>query len=205
MVTVEQPNVVQTAAIAPSERYTRWVTAILSTGTDLLPTAASAAEVGTLGVLFAFGISSLDDSRVPAQPAALPALLAAFSISAVAADHDCAGTKVYGVQGWQPGWRLSDGGLAGFAKMNINIDGYPRAYHPHNAAAGALIHLCNAGRIHLPDGSVYEGSESNATCTGKFMTDVERIKASGWKDATVGLAQWNGVSARDRSRSTAEP
>jgi hypothetical protein len=105
----------------------------------------------------------------------------------------CDGAPQSGIPGWEPGWKLSDGGFAGFAKMNVNIDGYGRAYHPNNADAGALIHLCNAGRVYLADGTVYEGSESNATCTGRFMSDVARIAAAGWTDPAAGAVQWYGV------------
>jgi hypothetical protein len=79
--------------------------------------------------------------------------------------------------------------------MNINIDGYGRAYHPRNRDAGAVLHLCVGGKVWLPDGTSYEGSESNATCTGKFMTDVARIEAAGWTDASVGVVQWYGIAA----------
>jgi len=113
--------------------------------------------------------------------------------SAQAVAPACDGTPLSGVAGWDAGWKLSDGGYAGFAKMNVNIDGYSRAYHPKNAAAGALIHLCNAGRVHLADGSAYEGSESNAICTGRFMSDVARIEAAGWTDPAVGAVQWYGI------------
>lgn len=124
----------------------------------------------------------------------LLATLLAFSLAADAADTaDCNGTKLAGVNGWSPGWKLADGSMAGFAKMNVNIDGYGRAYHRNNAAGGALIHLCNAGRVHLAGGKAYEGSQSNATCTGKFMDDLARIEAAGWADATVGVIEWYGI------------
>lgn len=77
--------------------------------------------------------------------------------------------------------------------MNINIDGDAKAYHPNNARGGALIHLCNAGRVVLPDGTSYHGSESNATCTGKFMTDVARIGQAGCIDRSVGAVEWYGI------------
>lgn len=107
--------------------------------------------------------------------------------------RECSGTLLSGVGGVAQAWKLSGGGVAAFAKMNINIDGYGRAYHPSNAQAGALIHLCNAGRVLLPDGTRYEGSESNATCTGRFMSEVARIGQAGWQDSTVGLVQWYGI------------
>jgi len=47
--------------------------------------------------------------------------------------------------------RLSDGGIAAFSGMNINIDGYARAYHPRNADGGAALHLCVGARVWLPD------------------------------------------------------
>jgi Fungal chitosanase of glycosyl hydrolase group 75 len=94
---------------------------------------------------------------------------------------------------------LSTGGVAALAKMNINIDGSGVAYHKANGAGGGLIHLCNAGKVYLPDGTSYQGSESNATCTGKFMDDVKRIGEAGWKDATIGLVNWFGILGRDET------
>lgn len=113
---------------------------------------------------------------------------------------DCSGGRVSGLPGTTKAWRLSDGSIVAFAKMNINIDGYGRAYHPENATAGAVIHLCNAGRVFLPGGTRYEGSESNATCTGRFMNDVARIRAAGWKDPAVGVVQWYGILAKESAR-----
>ena len=103
-----------------------------------------------------------------------------------------------GVGGVPTIWKLSDGGVAAFAKMNINIDGYGRAYHPRNAEGGALIHLCNAGRVILPDGTRYEGSESNATCTGRFMSDVMRIGEAGWRIPRLVSFSGTAFSARGR-------
>ncbi len=95
--------------------------------------------------------------------------------------------------GTKNGWALDGGGFAMFSKMNVNIDGYAKAYHPDNAAAGALLHLCEAGKVYLPDGTSYEGSESNQTCTGKFMTDFAKIRAAGWQDPSVGAINWYGI------------
>ena len=95
--------------------------------------------------------------------------------------------------GGQKAIALTTGGVAALAKMNINIDGSGVAYNQANAAGGGLIHLCNAGKVYLPDGASYHGSESNATCTGKFMEDVRRIGAAGWRDASVGLVNWYGI------------
>ncbi|MDZ7652167.1 MAG: hypothetical protein U5L03_06170 [Burkholderiaceae bacterium] len=91
--------------------------------------------------------------------------------------------------------QLGDGSIMAFSGMNINIDGYGRAYHPQNRKAGAVLHLCVGGKVWLPDGSSYEGSESEATCAGKFMADVARIEAAGWADPTVGVVQWYGIAA----------
>lgn len=88
---------------------------------------------------------------------------------------------------------LDDGSVALYGKMNINIDGSARAYHPNNRSGGALIHLCNAGEVFLPDGTHYQGSESNATCTGKFMDDVAAIGAAGWNDPEIGAVNWFGI------------
>jgi hypothetical protein len=97
-------------------------------------------------------------------------------------------------------WHLTDGGIVAFSGMNINIDGYARAYHPRNADGGAVLHLCVGGRVWLPDGRSYEGSESNATCTGRFMEDMARIAAVGWTDPTVGVVQWYGVVAEGSAK-----
>jgi len=90
-------------------------------------------------------------------------------------------------------WVLDGGGVAAFSMMNVDFDGYGRAYHPGNYASGAILHLCNAGKVYLPDGTSYEGSESNATCSGRFMSDFEKIKAAGWKDPSVGAINWYGI------------
>ena len=95
---------------------------------------------------------------------------------------------------------IDGGGVATRAKMNVNIDGSGRAYAKTNAEAGALIHLCNAGEVFLPDGSSYQGSKDNATCSGRFMDDFKRIGDAGWKDATVGAIRWFGILGRDSAR-----
>jgi hypothetical protein len=127
---------------------------------------------------------------------ALASALAPSSATAA----DCAGAANSGLGGVDRAWVLSDGGIAAFAKMNINIDGYRRAYHPKNADAGALIHLCNAGKVFLADGTSYHGSESNSSCTVRFMSDVARIGAAGWKDASVGAVNWYGILGNESVR-----
>lgn len=109
----------------------------------------------------------------------------------------CDGRAVDGIRGLSNAKALADGSLAGKSKVNINIDGYGRAYHPQNGKAGALIHLCNAGEVFLPNGTHYYGSESNATCAGKFMDDFAKIKAAGWKDPKVGAIRWFGILGED--------
>ncbi|WP_129242484.1 hypothetical protein [Achromobacter veterisilvae] len=111
---------------------------------------------------------------------------------------DCAGAKLRNVGGVARAWKLADGGIAAYSNMNINIDGYARAYHPKNASAGALLHLCNAGRPYAPDGTSYNASKDNPTCTGRFMDDYARIGAAGWKDTSVGIIRWFGVLGRDQ-------
>lgn len=108
----------------------------------------------------------------------------------------CNNTSLPGVGGKNvQAWKFEDGGIAAYSGMNINIDGYARAYHPRNREAGAVLHLCVGGKVWLPDGTSYEGSESNATCRGKFMDDVARIAAAGWTDPSVGVVQWYGIEA----------
>ena len=122
------------------------------------------------------------------------ALLALASLSLeVAAAQTCAGTAQRDLGGVRNSWALQGGGIAAFAKMNINFDGYGRAYHPKNFEGGALLNLCNAGKVYLPDGTSYEGSESNATCTGRFMDDFKRIGDAGWQDPAVGAINWYGI------------
>jgi hypothetical protein len=111
----------------------------------------------------------------------------------VAVAQTCAGELEHNVGGIPNIWALGSGGIAAFAKMNINLDGYGRAYHPKNSAGGAVIHLCNAGKVYLPDGSSYQGSKSNATCTGRFMEDYKRIGDAGWQSSSVGAIKWYGV------------
>jgi hypothetical protein len=128
-------------------------------------------------------------------------LLCAATPSVLAQDNGCTGASLPNVGGNEvKAWRLSDGGIAAFSSMNINIDGYARAHHPRNAEAGAVLHLCVGGRVFLPDGSSYEGSESNATCTGRFMQDMARIAAAGWTDPSVGVVQWYGVVAEGSAK-----
>ena len=88
---------------------------------------------------------------------------------------------------------LEGGGFASLGKMNIDIDGYGRAYHPENYTAGALLHLCSNAMVFLPPGSSYEGSESNATCLGKFMSDYKHIRDAGWNNSSIGAINWYGV------------
>lgn len=76
--------------------------------------------------------------------------------------QSCAGKPLSGIGGIKNSWALNNGGVAAFARMNVNLDGYGHAYHPRNFEGGALLHLCNAGKVYLPDGSSYQGSESNA-------------------------------------------
>ncbi|MDH7800443.1 MULTISPECIES: hypothetical protein [unclassified Rhizobium] len=128
--------------------------------------------------------------------------VAVFAASILASGHadaqsTCEGKRTREVSGLSSGRITSDGTVLGYSKININIDGYGKAYHPKNAAAGALIHLCNAGQVYLPDGTKYHGSVNNATCTGKFMSDVARIGKAHWKDKSVGVVRWYGILGKD--------
>jgi hypothetical protein len=88
---------------------------------------------------------------------------------------------------------LDHGGVLARARLNINIDGSGRAYNFDNAKG--LIHLCNAAKVYPAGGVPYQGSTDNATCTGRFMTDLTRIRAAGWTDPSVGALEWFGVAA----------
>ena len=122
------------------------------------------------------------------------ALALTLMASAVYAQSSgCAGSPVSAIRGIDGARVLSDGSIVGRAKVNINIDGYGKAYHPDNAAAGALIHLCNAGEVFLPDGTSYHGSVDNPTCVGRFMRDFKKIQDAGWTDPAVGAIRWYGI------------
>ena len=124
---------------------------------------------------------------------AVALLACALTFPHSAASQSCAGKPLQKVEGVKNAWALDGGGIAAFAKMNVNLDGYGHAYSPTNYAGGALLHLCNAGKVYLPDGSSYQGSESNATCTGRFMQDFKRIGDAGWQDPSVGAIYWYGI------------
>lgn len=128
------------------------------------------------------------------MPRVIIAIFAAILAStSVIHAQTCKGASLDGIKGLTSARQLDDGTILGRAKANVNIDGYGRAYHPKNAKADALIHLCNAGKVYLPNGTSYHGSENNTTCTGKFMADFAAIKAAGWKDPKVGLINWYGI------------
>lgn len=127
-------------------------------------------------------------------------LASLISVPAVPRSMRCVGAPITEVRGLVGGQQLTDGTIFGHGKVNINIDGFARAYHPRNADAGALIHLCNAGEVYLPDGASYHGSVSNTTCTGRFMEDVRKIGAAGWKNPQVGAVRWYGILGDDEVR-----
>jgi hypothetical protein len=132
----------------------------------------------------------------PLRVLAAALLFVAGSATLAAEAASCDGAPLPGVGGKNvKAWKLADGGIAAFSGMNINIDGYGKAYHPRNREAGAVLHLCVGARIWLPDGSSYEGSDPPANCTGKFMTDMAKIAAAGWMDPSVGAVEWYGVAA----------
>jgi Fungal chitosanase of glycosyl hydrolase group 75 len=126
----------------------------------------------------------------------LKSLVAAIFVCHVAVAQTCTGKFEHHGGGIPSIWNLDDGGIAAFARMNIDLDGYRRAYHPKNFAAGAVVHICNAGKVYLPDGS-YQGSENNTTCTGRFMEDYKRIGNGRWQSSYVGAINWYGIVAQD--------
>ncbi|KQR76955.1 hypothetical protein ASG35_11765 [Burkholderia sp. Leaf177] len=87
---------------------------------------------------------------------------------------------------------LDDGGYIALSTMNINLDGASKAYQRQNKDGGALIHLCNAGRVYLPSGESYNPA-MKTHCTGRFMDDLARIEAAGWNDPSVGAIHWFGI------------
>ncbi|MEQ8652955.1 MAG: hypothetical protein RIC87_10870 [Kiloniellales bacterium] len=105
----------------------------------------------------------------------------------------CSGSEV--IRGGQRLLELADGTTATVAPMRVDLDGAERAYHRDGFDGGAILRLCNAGQVYLPDGTFYRGSESNTTCTGRFLDDLARIEAAGWDDPNVGAVRWNGILA----------
>lgn len=141
----------------------------------------------------------MDLFRLPYAPRLVRVLLAAAAAAAAApvnAQPACPATPQAGIGGaGVQAWTLEGGGVAAWSGMNINIDGYGRAYHRNNRLAGAVLHLCVGGEVVLPDGQRYHGSASQATCTGRFMDDLARIEAAGWTDPSVGVVRWYGIVA----------
>lgn len=124
-----------------------------------------------------------------AQPAPQKDAKAAADSGLPAGPDDCTGEEKR--RGGQTVLALSDGSTLAQAPMTVNIDGAGRAYHEENYAGGGLIHLCNGGQVHLPDGTRYHGY----TQCGKFLEDYERIRTAGWDDPQVGAIRWYGVLA----------
>ncbi|WP_269564009.1 hypothetical protein [Kosakonia radicincitans] len=108
---------------------------------------------------------------------------------------DCNGIAIPKLGGLANSFLLDDGSVIASAKMMINIDGYKHAYHNDNLKGGALIHLCNAGKVYLPDGTSYHGAVNNTTCTGRFMNDFRKIQDAGWTNINVGVIEWYGILA----------
>lgn len=125
-------------------------------------------------------------------------VVASLSATGNVAAVDCLGDikTGLGVQGMSRA--LDDGGLIAFAKMNINVDGSGKGYHRLNKGGGALIHLCNAGRVYLPSGESYNPAVSQY-CTGRFMDDLTRIESAGWNDPSVGAIHWYGIVGEGRA------
>jgi hypothetical protein len=139
---------------------------------------------------------------LPSMPRrALAVVLCAAAAPLAAQPAGCAATPAAGLGGaGVQAWHLEGGGFAAWSGMHINIDGYGRAYHRRNRQAGAVLHLCVGGEVFLPDGTRYHGSATAATCTGRFMADLERIEAAGWADPAVGVVRWYGVVAEGEVR-----
>lgn len=110
----------------------------------------------------------------------------------------CQGSAVR--RGGQSFLRLSDDSLVAAAPLGPVADGSPYTYHPKNQAGGAILHRCNAGEVHLPDGSRYEGASSNAVCTGRFERDAAKIEAADWTDPAVGAIRWHSIAAVGSAR-----
>ena len=86
----------------------------------------------------------------------------------------CAGEVV--TRGGERFLRLEDGSLLTRAPLAVRAEGGPRTFHPDNFAGGAVQHRCNAGEVHLPNGTRYMGGRSEASCE-RFERDAARIEA----------------------------
>jgi hypothetical protein len=92
--------------------------------------------------------------------------------------------------------RSGDGALAYTARLEVDVDGAPNAYHPDDRAGGALDTLCNAGTAVLPDGSRISGDEDCA----RFLAAYRSARAAGWTDASKPRIEWVGLATRDSER-----
>lgn len=130
----------------------------------------------------------------------LPVSALTVAFAAMGQPPSCIGEPLPGIKGSTATSVLADGTIIAKGEVNINIDGYGRAYHPTNAVAGALIHLCNAGEVYLPNGTSYHGSADNQTCTKRFMEDIAKIGKAGWRDPKVGAVRWYGILGKGEAR-----
>src|SRR6516162_6889974 len=76
--------------------------------------------------------------------------LLALAFLPTAATQTCGGKQLRDIGGVKNAWVLDGGGIGAFARMNVNLDGYGHAYSPKNYEGGALLLLCNAGKVYLP-------------------------------------------------------
>ncbi len=161
-----------------------------------VPRAPEATVVGTSDQAAAV-VEAAPGAALPASAArpAAPGTTGGGS-RAEAVPGTCAGSPVRLVYGsnvaGQDAFRLSDGSLATWARMAVNVDGMARAYHRDDVAGGGLIALCNGGRPYPAGQADYNASASNEAC-GRFRSDYARIRAAGWKDPSIGAIHWFGV------------
>jgi hypothetical protein len=92
--------------------------------------------------------------------------------------------------------RSGDGALAYTARLDVDVDGAPNAYHPDDRAGGALDTLCHAGTAVLPDGARVPGDED---CT-RFLAAYREARAGEWTDAGRPRIEWVGIATRDAER-----
>jgi Fungal chitosanase of glycosyl hydrolase group 75 len=124
---------------------------------------------------------------------ALGSLLALMPLNYAVSEPTCSGTEVEIGTKKQTGRILEDGTIAVRARMRSNGDSMENAYHENNIVGGAILHICNAGEVFLPNGTSYHGSVSNEVCTNTFTSDLRRIRDAGWSDPTVGVIRWYGI------------
>ncbi|MBB4657676.1 hypothetical protein [Parvularcula dongshanensis] len=126
-----------------------------------------------------------------------PGRAAPFDLTLGADGGDCGGEVT--TRGGQAFLALDDGTLLSLAPLTVTLAGSPVAYHPRNAAGGALLARCNAGEMTLPNGVRFEGG-ANETACNRFERQVLAIEEAGWRSGEAGAVRWHEIEAQGSAR-----